>query len=155
MVKLREGEGAKRPCCLRLSVFQNPWRPKHRVSITTPFQLGNSSQEHPFWPCLAVCLCENCYTWTCVPWVCRLCTLDKIFFWWPARVTPILTNSLQENKETFRHTYKKQKRSTFPTFQAAGASGLRFFYKSFSIISNDTQVYCNMSFADSVGILSA
>lgn len=44
---------------------------------------------------LTVRLCGNCYTWTCVPWVCRPCALDKIFFWWPARVTPILANSLE------------------------------------------------------------
>lgn len=38
MVKLREGEGVKRPCCLHLSVSQNQRRPEHRVSITNPFQ---------------------------------------------------------------------------------------------------------------------
>lgn len=67
-----------------------------------PFRSGNSSQEHPFWFCLTVCLCGNCYTWTCVPWVCRLCTLDKIFFWWPARVTPIFANSLQGRQENMQ-----------------------------------------------------
>lgn len=68
------------------------------LSTEYPLQLnvrwGNSSQDHPFWLCLTVCLCGNCYTWMCVPWVCRLCALDKIFFWWPARFTPILDNSL-------------------------------------------------------------
>lgn len=38
MVKLQEGEGVKRPCCLHLSVSQNQWRPKHRVFITPPLQ---------------------------------------------------------------------------------------------------------------------
>lgn len=55
----------------------------------------SSLLEHPFWLCLMVCLCGNCYTWTCVPWVCRLWTLDRIFFWWPARLTPILASSLR------------------------------------------------------------
>lgn len=40
MVKLREGEGVKRPCRLHLSVSQNQWRPEHRVSITTQCQIG-------------------------------------------------------------------------------------------------------------------
>lgn len=70
-------------------------------STKYPIQLhfrGDSSQEHPVQLCLSVCLCGNCYTWTCVPWACRLCTLDKIFFWWPASVTPILVNSLDKKK---------------------------------------------------------
>lgn len=50
-------------------------------------------------------LSGNCYTWTCVPWVCRPCALDKIFFWWPARVTPILDNSLQGRQK--RHAGMK------------------------------------------------
>lgn len=68
-------------------------------STEHPFQLHLSGEtlhrSNPFRLCLTVCLCGNCYTWTCVAWVCWLCTLDKIFFWCPARVTPILANSLQ------------------------------------------------------------
>lgn len=162
MVKLREGEGVKRPCCLHISVSQNQWRPEHRVSITTPFQWGNSSQEHPCWLCLTVCLCGNCYTWTCVPWVCRLCTLDKIFFWWPARVTPILANSLQgkteKNADKYRiyyDTQKKQKSTLSLKCQAAAeVSCPRHLCKSPSLISNDTQVECKTSFTDNVDLLS-
>lgn len=74
--------------------------PSHCVSksVTTPFQLFHFflvSFIPPFWSRLIACYCGSGYTWTCVPWVCRLWTLDKIFFWWPARLTPILANSLQ------------------------------------------------------------
>lgn len=31
--------------------------------------------------------------------ICMVCTLLRIFFWWPARVTPILNKSLSEGNE--------------------------------------------------------
>lgn len=31
--------------------------------------------------------------------ICMVCTLLRIFFWWPARVTPILSKSLSEREE--------------------------------------------------------
>lgn len=34
MVKLRESEWDKRPCCLRLIVFPSQWQPEHRISNT-------------------------------------------------------------------------------------------------------------------------
>lgn len=90
--------------CLKKNKNKNHWRPKHKVSITAPFEWGGDCpQERPIQLCLSVRFCGNCYTWTCVPWVCRLCTLDKIFFWWPASVTPILASSLDER---FRKTNK-------------------------------------------------
>lgn len=67
----------------------------------TPFQLFYFFlfSFFSFWFRSIACFCGSCYTWTCVPWVCRLWTLDKIFFWWPARVTPILASSLQGRRD--------------------------------------------------------
>lgn len=86
--------------CLKSKEARAPQYP-----LQLHFCWGKSSREPPFWLCLIVCLFGHCYTWTCVPWVCRLCTLDRIFFWWPARVTPILASSLQGRQK--RSTFKK------------------------------------------------
>lgn len=39
--------------------------------------------------------------------ICMVCTLLRIFFWWPARVTPILNKSLSERIERQQLTYVK------------------------------------------------
>lgn len=42
----RGWKGVKRPCCLRLSVFQSQWSTEYHLQQHCV--LGNSSQEHPF-----------------------------------------------------------------------------------------------------------
>lgn len=79
--------------CLKKKINGDPSKSIHYSSIWVWGRLctGVSSSV-----CLSVRFCGNCYTWTCVPWACRFCTLDKIFFWWPASVTPILDSSLDK-----------------------------------------------------------
>lgn len=36
--------------------------------------------------------------------ICMVCTLFRIFFWWPARVTPILNKSLSKKNNIFATT---------------------------------------------------